>query len=94
MSEELDLEALGREWRGIDMRTIEMALATGKLRREFTWGFAVMTAIALFIGGGLLRLAFLASTPWHTRLAGVSAVGALLVLFLRFFRRQSKPLRR
>ena len=88
MSEELDLETLGQEWRRIDMKTIEMALATGKPRREFTWGFAVMTAIALFIGGGLFRLAFLASTPWHTRLADAIVVGALLVLFLRFFRRQ------
>ena len=41
MSDELDLETLGQEWRRIDMKTIEMALATGKLRGEYTWGFAV-----------------------------------------------------
>lgn len=88
MSEELDLEALGQEWRETDMKTIEMALETAKLRREVTWGFGLMTAIALFVGGSVFRLAFVASTPWATRLPGVIVVGAFLVLFLRFFRRQ------
>lgn len=88
MNEDLDLEALGQEWRELDMKTIEMALETGKLRREVTWGFGLMTVIALCLGGSLLGLAFVASTPWRERLPGVAVVGLCLVLFLWFLRRQ------
>ncbi len=88
MSEELDMGALCREWKETDMKTIEMALETGKLRREVTWTFVLMTAIALLAGGSLFRLVFAASTPWTTLLSGVIVVGVSLVLFLRFFRRQ------
>lgn len=88
MSEELDIEALRREWKETDMKTIEMALATGKLRREIGWNFVLMTGTALFAGGALFQLVFATSTPWTTRLPGAIVVGAILVLFLRFCRRQ------
>ena len=42
------------------MKTIEMALETGKLRREVIWTFVVMTAISLLAGGSLFRLVFVA----------------------------------
>ena len=70
MSEDVDLEALGREWRRIDMKTIELALATGKLRREFTWCFVLMTAIAAFIGYALWR-GLTEAAPGIERLPGL-----------------------
>ena len=70
------------------MKTIEMALATGKLRREISWSFVLMTGIALFAGGALFQLVFVASTPWTTRLPGAVVLGAIFVLFLRFCHRQ------
>ena len=90
MSEELDMEALRREWRKIDMKTIEMALETGKLRRKFTWSFV------LYDGGdgptlrlyALIRLAFVSIQPWSDRLPGVVIVGTAGVAFLWFLHRQ------
>ena len=87
MSEDVDLEAFGREWRGIDMKTIELALATGKLRREFTWDFVLMTAIAAFIGYVLWR-GLTEAGPWIERLPGLVGYGALFVVWLWYFRRQ------
>lgn len=88
MSEELDMEALGREWRKIDMKTIEMALETGKLRREFTWSFVYSTGVGLLIGSMLVRLAFFTTQPWSDRWPAVVIVGVVGVAFLWFFRRQ------
>ena len=88
MSEELDMEALRREWRKIDMKTIEMALETGKLRRKFTWSFVLMTAILLLFGYMLMGLAFETTQPWRGRWPGIVIVGVGGVAFLWFFRRQ------
>ena len=87
MSEDVDLEALGREWRRIDMKTIELALATGKLRREFTWCFVLMTAIAAFIGYALWR-GLTEAAPGIERLPGLIGYGTLFVLWLWYFHRQ------
>ena len=88
MSEELDIEALRREWRKIDMRTIELALETGKLRRSATWSFVFATAILLYLGYALIRLAFVTTQPWSDRLPGVVIVGVGAAACLWFFHRQ------
>ena len=88
MSEELDMEALRREWRKIDMRTIEVALETGKLRREFTWSFAYLTGMLLLFGYMLVRLTFVTTQPWSDRLPGIVIVGLCAAAGLWFFRRQ------
>lgn len=87
MNEDVELEVLGREWRGIDMKTIELALETGKLRRGFTWNLALMIAIAIFIGYALWR-DFTETAPWIERLPGLVGYGALFVLWLWYCRRQ------
>lgn len=88
MSEELDMEALGREWRKIDMKTIEMALETGKLRGKFTWSFVLMTALALILGYMMISLALQTTRPWSDRMPGLVFVGVCTVAYLWFFRRQ------
>ena len=88
MSEELDMEALRREWRNIDMRTVEMALETGKYRREFTWGFAYFTGMMLLVGYMLISLAFQTARPWGDRLPAIVFVGLCAAAGLWFFRRQ------
>ena len=88
MSEELDMEALGREWRKINMRTIELALETGKYRREFTWVFAYVTGMVLLFGYMLISLAFQTARPWGDRLPAIVTVGLCAAAVLWFFRRQ------
>ena len=88
MSEELDMEALRREWRKIDMKTIQMALETGNLRRQFTWSFVFMTGVVLLIGCMLVRLAFVSIQPWSDRLPAVVIVSVGGAGFLWLFRRQ------
>ena len=88
MSEELDMEALRREWRNIDMKTIEMALETGKLRGKFTWSFVLMTALTLSLGYMLISLALQTTRPWSDRMPGLVFVGVCAVAYLWFFRRQ------
>ena len=88
MSEELDMEALRREWRNIDMRTVELALETGKLRREFTWGFVYMTGMLLLFGYMLISLALQSARPWSDRLPAIVIVGLCAAAGLWLFRRQ------
>ena len=88
MSEELEMEALRREWRNIDMKTIEMALETGQLRGKFTWSFVLMTAFTLTFGYMLISLALQTTRPWSDRMPGLVFVGVCTVAFLWFFRRQ------
>ncbi len=92
MNQDVDLEALGREWRRIDMRTIELALETGKLRREFTGNFALMTAITAFLGYVLWR-GLTGAGPWIERLPEAIGCGVLFVFWLWYFRRQWRAVR-
>ena len=92
MNEDVDLEALGREWRRIDMKTIELALETGKLRREFTWGFALMTAIAAFLVYVLWR-GLTEAAPWTERLLEATGYGGLFVWWMWYLRRQWRAVR-
>ena len=88
MSEELEMEALRREWRNIDMKTIEMALETGQLRGKFTWSFVLMTAFTLTFGYMLISLALQTTRPWSDRLPAIVIVGLCAAAGLWFFRRQ------
>ncbi len=88
MSEDLDLKALAREYKEIDMTATELALDTGKIRQSASGSMLFMTGLSLVLAGLIGWFACFATMPAGPRLAMVASLGALLVVFLVFFRQQ------
>ena len=95
MNDPLDLDALAREWKEIDMKPVQMALDTGRLRSSYTAGFVLMAGIAGMLTVTLTAWPFFAPVPEPAlRLAVGACIGTLLAIFLAFFRRQWLAVRR
>ena len=77
------------------MKAVELALDTGKLRRESSASFVFMGALVAFVVGTIALILFgPGDEPLLARLAVAGCVSVFLVIFLVFFRQQWQRVQR